>query len=690
MACRRYGEAYARKKVKTQKELVEDAIVSLEVFKKKENLNVNHIKDDLLSFPGAGVLKEAGIFNPNQDACPRWVQDAQRKIKSLTTTEEWSSLQNSGMLNSHYTSHNVIRIMWEYLGQFLHSRNCVSIGEPGDVVLDPGCGTGAFLTHKPYNLRVQYVGVEKCPVACAIAKKAHSLLDANFYEADFTNWDYPMMFDGIIGNVPFCNGSDWLKYQGEKFNIGLHAQFIFLASLKLKPGGVMALLTSTSTLDARGKDYLALRDHLARRCELLKAIRLPSDGGIHIGETQVTTDLIILQKRKHPIESSCNAGWIHSIDSGLTPPSGNDPVYINEWFLNNPACLVGIPGVNQLRGKNGNPAYNFALSKDGDVLGKLSSVLLSKQEKTMTATTNTSGMTNTSSNAWQAFEIKYVDKKGAVPGCEAIQLHFPEKPPKSICEALGKVQFIYHSNGTKYWYAYITPNIEKWTLNTLLKKYAPMGAKITAPKVGEKEVAASTQQKGKVGISDLVSLMQEMSAAVKDIQQQTDATREEMCEMRSHIEGNMFSVDTEKYKELEHLVQFKDSEIKVEKQKIMELETQLKLLTEERLQLQQEVRDLKKDKNDLTKELAASNATSSEVQSKVEELEATVVQMRAQIEEWGLDENDDDEFPSLEDDDGFPSLEDDEELFQPSPSAIETDSEEVNLTWDELEEPKNV
>lgn len=669
--------------MKTQRELVEDAIASLEVLK-DENASPFDSTEILLSFGGAGVLKEAGVFKVDQSTCPRWVHDATSKIKTLLTISEWDSLQNSGMLNSHYTSPGVIKVMWEYLAQFLSSK---------DSVLDPGCGTGGFFMHKPQDLKFRYVGVEKCPVACAIAKKAHGLFGANFYENNFVDWNYPLSFNGIIGNVPFTDGNDWLKHSGKKFNIGLHAQFVFLASLKLKPGGVMALLTSTSTLDARGKDYRALREHLARSCELLKAIRLPCNGGVHIGKTQVTTDLIVLRKREHSLEDADSAGWIKSIDSGLIPPSGSEVVYINEWFLDNPNYLIGVPSVSKLRGKNGNPAYGFALDKSDstDVLHELQ-LRLNQQTKEKTMTT-TPATTIEQVPAWQKFEIKYVDSKGKIPGCEAIQLHFPEKPPKNICDALGQARYTFRSNGTKYWFAYLTPGVEEWTINTLLKKYASSGAKITAPKVGEQATTQpiATAHAGKVGIADLISMMREMSLAVNQIQQKTDATTEVVNEMRSQInEMTLVSAkDTEMVKDLQQELEAKNTEIAWEKQKTVIAQT---IADEWAL----------KDKAHL---------------AKIKELEAIVASLQAQIDEWGLNDSSEsieNQFPSLDNEDeeeeevidneatGFPSLDDEDGVIVQDDegtvlSATEEDEEEEEVIDDwkifaaeENNESKNV
>lgn len=224
---------------------------------------------------------------------------------------------------------------------------------------------------------LNYVGVEKCSLSATLAKLIYPAAD--IYNADFLKWYYPRKFQLAIGNIPFVNGVNILDYGGgKKWRVAIHAQFFFYAIHHLAPGGMLALLTSVSTLDARTQDYIAFRKYVAQTCEFLGALRLPSSG-THDGGTQVTTDLILLKKR----DVQCKGeppDWTGVGKSQITDYRG-DPVHLSNWYLDNPQYLIGKPSVGQLRGRNGNPAPVFALDpRPGqDVLGemkqKLSSIL---------------------------------------------------------------------------------------------------------------------------------------------------------------------------------------------------------------------------------------------------------------------------------------------------------------------------
>lgn len=275
----------------SKRQMVEGAIASL-----KSLYSNNPDPATLIQFPGAGVLKEAGIFTNDK---PAWVVEAREQIQQLLTPAQFASLQNVGMLNQHFTQAAVIQELWQFALEFTGYRRLK--------VLDPGCGTAGFYHHCPHQHLIHYVGVELDEVTANIAQKLNPQNeDYQIYNKDFLKWDYPMFFDLAIGNVPFVNGVKRVVLDERKVNLGLHAQFFVRTLRYLSPGGLLMFLTSTNTLDSVGEDYVRFREWVrgseagrdrARRASFLGAVRLPCDGSTHIGGTEVTTDLIILQKR---------------------------------------------------------------------------------------------------------------------------------------------------------------------------------------------------------------------------------------------------------------------------------------------------------------------------------------------------------------------------------------------------------
>lgn len=261
------------------RKLVEQAIASLSEVKSS-----TPDPEVVKLFPGAGVLKEAGIFSDKSN--PLWMVEARSTIHNLLSVSELASLRNVGMLNQHFTSASVIDQMWRFVFEKTQYR-CIK-------VLDPGCGIGGFYHHCPHPNLVDYVGVEIDGITADMAK---TTVRGSIYCKDFLQWNYPGLFDLAIGNVPFVNGVRKVALDERKVKLEVHAQFFIKALKHVKPGGLIVLLTSTSTLDACGSDSVFFREWVGDRSHFLGAIRLPCDKMTHIGGTEVTTDLIILEKK---------------------------------------------------------------------------------------------------------------------------------------------------------------------------------------------------------------------------------------------------------------------------------------------------------------------------------------------------------------------------------------------------------
>ena len=238
------------------------------------------------------------------------------ELKSLLTPEEYDSARKS-IFNAFYTSPIVIRAMHQALDR---------LGVPADAtVLEPGCGTGNFMAHAPAGM--QFIGVELDAISGRIARALHPNADIRiegFQESRIA----PV--DAVIGNPPF--GDVDIKYAGEKRPIH---DFFFAKSIDiLKPGGVLALITSRFTLD---KQNAATREYLADRADFLGAIRLPSDAFRREG-TDVVTDIVFLRKRASGQESRhADADWLHvaplSIEGAAVP--------VNRYFHTHPDMVLG-------------------------------------------------------------------------------------------------------------------------------------------------------------------------------------------------------------------------------------------------------------------------------------------------------------------------------------------------------------
>lgn len=344
----------------TNKEYLANAIASIKILRKQSPLTEQE-RGILLAFPGGGILKECGVFT--DDDKPRWLVEGREELRSLLTDEEWEGIQNSGMQNSHYTLPQIRQAMWEALLPLIEDP-CVLR------VLDPGCGTAGFLWDMPNDDRLTYYGIDKDVLPVAIARKAIGKSKHQLVKQDFLQHDPMFPYGAAIGNVPFVNGVNSMKVEGKKLGIAIHAQFFIKSVQLLAPGAPLMFLTSTTTLDARGEDYVWFRRWLHRKCEFIGALRLPADA-VHHGNTQVTTDLIILRRRKGKDCNEPDTNWIEVVESDLINPHYNIPVLYNQWFIDNPWCLLGDRTISKVRGKNGNPTNCLAIQSRPNFLKEL-------------------------------------------------------------------------------------------------------------------------------------------------------------------------------------------------------------------------------------------------------------------------------------------------------------------------------
>ena len=280
----------------------------------------------LARYVGWGGLSP--VFSYGRD--PAW-ESEKAEIKELLTDEEYSAARES-TLNAHYTSPEVIKGVWKILER---------LGFKGGKVLEPSMGIGNFFGIMPEKLRNKSSlnGVELDPLTGRIAKQLYQ--KANVEVTGYEQTKFPdNYFDLVISNVPFGNYKlHDPKYN--KYNFNIHNYFFAKSIDQVRPGGIVAFITSTGTLQS-GSDSKRLREILKGKADFIGAVRLPDTAFKENAGTEVTTDLIILQKREPgAAPGKNNHAWLDTVDSDLRAKHGNYPLQINEYYRDNPDMLIG-------------------------------------------------------------------------------------------------------------------------------------------------------------------------------------------------------------------------------------------------------------------------------------------------------------------------------------------------------------
>ena len=268
-------------------------------------------QETLSKYVGWGGLPQA--FDAENAS---WQKEYQQ-LKSLLTDEEYAAARGS-TLNAHYTSPVVIRAMYEALG---------SMGFRDGNVLEPACGVGNFFGMLPEAMQSSKLyGVELDSITGRMARQLYP--DARIEITGFEKTGRKDFFDVAVGNVPFGNYKVADK-PFDKYGFLIHDYFFAKALEQVRPGGVIAFITSKGTMDKASPD---VRRYIAQRAELLGAIRLPNNAFKANAGTEVTSDILFLQKREHPID--IEPDWIHL---GQTA----DGIPINSYFVDHPDMMLG-------------------------------------------------------------------------------------------------------------------------------------------------------------------------------------------------------------------------------------------------------------------------------------------------------------------------------------------------------------
>ncbi len=265
----------------------------------------------LSRYVGWGGLADA--FDPEK---PAWAAEY-TQLKELLTPEEYTAARGS-TLNAHYTSPTVIQAIYEAVGR---------MGFETGNILEPSCGVGNFFGMLPEEMRnSRLYGVELDSISGRIAKQLYPKADITV--AGFETTDRRDFYDLAIGNVPF--GQYQVRDKAyDKLNFSIHNYFFAKALDQVRPGGVVAFVTSRYTMDAKDS---TVRRYLAQRAELLGAIRLPNDAFKKNAGTEVVSDIIFLQKRDRPLDIVPE--WTQT---GQT----QDGFAINRYFLDHPEMVLG-------------------------------------------------------------------------------------------------------------------------------------------------------------------------------------------------------------------------------------------------------------------------------------------------------------------------------------------------------------
>ena len=268
-------------------------------------------QETLSRYVGWGGLADA--FDETKES---W-SDEFKELYATLTPEEYAAARAS-TLNAHYTTPTVIRAMYEAIG---------NMGFQSGNILEPSMGVGNFFGMLPEEMRgSRLYGVELDSISGRIAKQLYPR--ASITVAGFETTDRRDFFDLAVGNVPFGNYQvDDRAYN--KLGFSIHNYFFAKALDQVRPGGVVAFVTSRYTLDAKDT---AVRKYLAQRAELLGAIRLPNNAFRANAGTDVVSDIIFLQKRDHPID--IEPDWVHL-------GQNDDGFAINSYFVDHPEMILG-------------------------------------------------------------------------------------------------------------------------------------------------------------------------------------------------------------------------------------------------------------------------------------------------------------------------------------------------------------
>lgn len=313
----RYNYNFAEKEIETvgKKERFRRNMEAIRVLKECEfdNRFATPEEQEILSgYVGWGGISEA--FDENNDA---WADEFQELYTALSPTEYEAARRST--LTAFYTPQPVISAIYKALDK---------LGFKQGNILEPCCAIGNFIGMLPQNMQDSKIyGVEIDNISAGIAQQLYqksSIMTAPFEKAELPD----SFFDAVVGNVPFGDFSLADK-KYDKYHFLIHDYFFAKSLDKLRPGGVMCLVTSKGTMDKESSD---VRRYIAQRAELLGAIRLPDNTFKGNAGTEVTSDILILQKRDRVVDIEPDWLFLDEDTNGIR---------MNKYFVEHPDMVLG-------------------------------------------------------------------------------------------------------------------------------------------------------------------------------------------------------------------------------------------------------------------------------------------------------------------------------------------------------------
>ena len=289
-----------------------EAIRTLEKIESENRIATPQEQEILAKYVGWGGLADA--FDESK---ANWAKEYQ-ELKSLLSPEEYASARES-TLNAHYTSPVIIQSIYDAIDKMGFSKGNI---------LEPAMGTGNFFGMLPEKMQESRLyGVELDGITGRIARQLYPKADVKI--TGFEKTDYPNdFFDVAVGNVPFGQYKVSDKAY-DKQNFLIHDYFFAKTLDKVRPGGVVAFVTSKGTMDKKSPE---VRKYLAQRAELLGAVRLPNTAFKENAGTEVTSDILFFKKRDRVVD--LEPDWVHLSQN-------EDGIAMNSYFADHPEMILG-------------------------------------------------------------------------------------------------------------------------------------------------------------------------------------------------------------------------------------------------------------------------------------------------------------------------------------------------------------